>query len=410
MNRMSKSRHKRIAHILPSPVIGGTEYGPLRIAQATGGDEFGHLAFHLEGAAAVREMYAAAGIETAAYKAVEPSYRRPKEFLRASLQLAREFRRRKIDLIHCADMLAAHRVGVAGKLARVPVVSHIRCLFDNLSKRDQSFLRAVDQFVFVSNYTWQHFGYKVSKNRGRVIYDGLDAADVDGLNDYSIDGKRRTTVRDEFGIPDEAKIIGMVARVAPVKDFATLARAARRITAVRQDVRFLIVGDCSGEAAYREYYRQVKQMLVANDVEQFFIFTDFQKDVARFIRAMDIFALCTHTEGLPLVVLEAMAHARPVVATAVGGVPEIIFDEETGLLHSHESDEQLAAKLLSLLNDEQRAARLGEAGRLFLQTNFNRAQFAANMTNFYREVLGIEARGAAGSYAAVNSLKQLERN
>lgn len=408
MNRMSKSRYK-IAHILPSPVIGGTEHGPLRIAQATGSEEFQHIAFHLEGAGSVREMYAAAGIETAAYKAVEPSYRRPKEFLRASFQLAREFRRRKVDLIHCADMLAAHRVGVAGKLARIPVVSHIRCLFDEVSKRDQSFLRAVDQFVFVSNYTWQHFGYAVSKRRGRVIYDGLDAAADDSLKGNSIDAGHRT-VRDEFGIPDDAKIIGMVARVAPVKDFATLARAARRITAGRKDVRFLIVGDCSGEAAYREHYGEVKQMLAANDVLPFFIFTDFQKDVARFIRAMDIFALCTHTEGLPLVVLEAMAHARPVVATAVGGVPEVIVDEETGLLHPHEDDEQLTAKLLSLLNDGQRAARLGEAGRLYLQTNFNLAQFAANMTSFYREVLGTEAQHAAGLYASANSLKQLERN
>jgi hypothetical protein len=135
---MSKSRHK-IAHILPWPFIGGTEHGPLRIALATGSEEFQHMAFHLEGAYTVREMYAAAGIETAAYNTVEPSYRRPKEFLRASFQLAREFRRRKVDLIHCADMLAAHRVGVAGKLARVPVVSHIRCLFDDISKRDQSF-------------------------------------------------------------------------------------------------------------------------------------------------------------------------------------------------------------------------------------------------------------------------------
>jgi len=408
MNRMSKSRHK-IAHILPWPFIGGTEHGPLRIALATGSEEFQHMAFHLEGAYTVREMYAAAGIETAAYNTVEPSYRRPKEFLRASFQLAREFRRRKVDLIHCADMLAAHRVGVAGKLARVPVVSHIRCLFDDISKRDQSFLRAVDQFVFVSNYTWQHFGYKVSKNRGRVIYDGMDAADVDSQEDNSI-AAERLTVRDEFGIPDKAKIVGMVARVAPAKDFATLARAARRITAQRKDVRFLIVGDYLSEAAYREHYRQVKQMLAANDVEQFFIFTDFQQDVARFLRAMDIFALCTHTEGLPLVVLEAMAHALPVVATAVGGVPEVVLDGQTGLLHQHENDEQLAAKLLSLLNDEPRAARLGETGRRYLQTNFNGAQFAANMTRFYREVLGIKAQDSAGLYAATNSLKQLERN
>jgi glycosyltransferase involved in cell wall biosynthesis len=235
----------------------------------------------------------------------------------------------------------------------------------------------------------------------------MDAADVDSQEDNSI-AAERLTVRDEFGIPDKAKIVGMVARVAPAKDFATLARAARHHSPA-QRCALLIVGDYLSEAAYREHYRQVKQMLAANDVEQFYLH-GFSTG-CRQIPSCDGHLCALHAHGRLATCCARSDGARPpVVATAVGGVPEVVLDGQTGLLHQHENDEQLAAKLLSLLNDEPRAARLGETGRRYLQTNFNGAQFAANMTRFYREVLGIKAQDSAGLYAATNSLKQLERN
>ncbi len=104
---------------------------------------------------------------------------------------------------------------------------------------------------------------------------------------------------------------------------------------------------------------------------------------------MDVFALSTHYEGLPLVILEAMAQAKPVIATAVDGIPEIVIDGETGLLHGHLDDAQLAANIISLLQDEARAAKLGEAGYEFVKKNFSKEQFAMNMVNLYRETLGI---------------------
>ncbi len=399
-----------IAHIMPWASVGGVELATLRIARATKGMGFHHVAYCLPDPPVAVNLFADAGFETQGYGAVEPSYRHPKEFLRSSFRLAGDFKRRKVSLVHCADLLAAYYAAFAGRLARVPVLCHIRCRYEHLSRRDQSFLRPVNKFVFVSQDTWQSFGYKVSPARGAVVYDGID------VNDAQSDGDAPREVRGEFGIAGDEKIVGMVGRIAPAKDYATLIKAARRVVTVHPNVRFLIIGEHSGAATYREHYEEVKKMLAASGVADRFIFTDFRADVARLVAAMDVCVLCTHTEGMPLVILEAMGLAKPVVATAVGGIPEIIADGETGLLHAHEDDAQLAAHITSLLQDEQRAAQLGERGRQFVEANFSREQFAANMANLYRQMLRVKPENSEASdhapriTAAGNNLKRYERS
>ena len=392
-----------VAHVLPWPSVGGTEWATLRVAQAVEAEGFRSVAFCLTGAGPVREMFRAAGFETAEYEAVEPSYRRPKDYLRASWRLAREFRRRGVALVHCADVAAGYYTALAGRLAGAPVLCHVRNRFDDLSRRDQSFLRPVSRFAFVSRDTWRHFALKVGPGRGAVVYDGFDAAPCPAAGDDA------RGVRRELGVPDDCKLIGMVARVAPQKDYRTLARAAARVAAAYPRVRFVVVGDYEAEEAHRRHYEDVRGWLRESGVTPHFIFAGFREDVARVLNAMDVFVLCTHHEGLPLVLLEAMAQALPVVATAVDGIPELVRDGETGLLHAHEDDAGLAAHLTSLLRDEARARALGEAGRRFVRSNFNQEQFARSMAELYRDLLRLgPPRPGAGPRAG--ALKEAGRN
>ena len=193
----------------------------------------------------MREFFEDCGIPCATYDPPVPSYRHGVAYLRSSVHLARELLRRQVDILHCSDLLAAHHVALAGRLAGLPVLCHIRNRFEDISRRDRSFLWPVHKFVFVSRNTWRHFAYTVSPDRGTVVYDGIDIPDGgDEAIDYA-------SVRREFRIPEHAPVIGMMARVAPQKDFATLARAAVRILEAQPDARFLVAGDYASEKNQR---------------------------------------------------------------------------------------------------------------------------------------------------------------
>jgi glycosyltransferase involved in cell wall biosynthesis len=100
-----------------------------------------------------------------------------------------------------------------------------------------------------------------------------------------------------------------------------------------------------------------------------------------------VFVLSTHCEGLPLVILEAMARGKPVVATAVDGIPEIVHDAETGLLFPHEDHATLASHIDRLLKDRAWGRRLGEAGRRLVRSAFTSTQFAEGMNAVYESML-----------------------
>ena len=370
-----------IGHILPSPFIGGTEHATLRIIEAVSGGQFTHTVFYPDAPGPVRQLFEERGLPTVSYAAVEPSYRHPTSFLKASFELARELKRRKVDLIHCADMLAGAYASLAGKIARVPVLCHIRCVFENLSRRDRSFLYPVDKFVFVSREVWSQFGLHVPPHRGTVIYDGVE------INSNSNNGDRGVSIRRELNIPDSAQIVGMVARITPAKDYLTLARAAAQVVRANANAHFLIIGDYSDSSLNQKHYEEVKAALLEHGVSDHFTFAGHRPDVPRLLDAFDVSVLSTHTEGLPLVLLEAMAHGIPVLATAVGGVPEVIAHEKTGLLHSAGDADVLASQILETLGNPERASQLGEAGREFVKTNFSRERFKQAISRLYSDTL-----------------------
>lgn len=371
----------------------------MRLAKSVDASRFSSIAFCLRDAEPVRALVANSGMRCVTYDPPVPSYRHARSFLRSSLALAREFRRHRVDLVHCADLEAAHQVAVAGWLARLPVLCHIRNRFDDISRRDRSFLFPVAKFVFVSRDTWRRFAYSVPSHRGVVVYDGIEE-DATAAGDDAGESVRR-----EFNIPADAPLVGMMARVAPQKDFATLARAAVRVLQVEPETRFLIAGDCTS-VKNSAHYEEVRADLQACGVDGAFIFTGLRSDVARLMSALDVFVLSTHCEGFPLVILEAMGCGKPVIATAVDGIPEIVQDGKTGLLFAHEDHESLAAQVLDLLRDRARARRLGRAGHHLVRSAFNTRQFATSMNAVYGSLLRADSRsvGVAESRASLESL------
>jgi len=383
---------QRVAHIMPWDGVGGTEHAALRIGNAVKDAGFNTTYFCLGSAPLVRDFFSSAGFDTDTWRPSYPSFNGYRSFLRDSIELAKQFRRRRISLVHCGDVPAGSYAALAGRLALTPVICHVRNRHWDIREPERTFLRAVNRFAFVSHQSWRAFGFRVAQSRGEVVYDGVEAAGAGAERRRVLAGR---DVRRELNIPHTATIIGMIARVDQQKDYETLARAAARLMDASVDVRFLIVGGHSIEEMQRKHFEQVQAWLAANKVAQHFIFTDFRTDVPRLLDAMDLVVLSTHYEGLPLVLLEAMACGKPVVATAVDGVPEVVTHEQTGLLFAHQDDTALASHLLSLIREPSRAERLGENGRAHVQRHFNHAQFKRGIVNLYETVLGHNKLSAA---------------
>jgi len=213
-----------------------------------------------------------------------------------------------------------------------------------------------------------------------VVYDGINlppqrpAAEIE---------KDRLAIRSELGLPPAVRVIGMLARVAPQKDYDTLTRAAARVIEADPNVRFVICGDCSGSETSRNHYAYVQKLIRQSGLSDYFTFTGYRSDVPRLLAAFDISVLSTHFEGLPLVLLESMAYAKPMVATAVDGIPEVIVDGVNGFLTPHQDAWALAGRLIELIQSPALAERLGEAGRETVLTNFTAEKFARSVADLY---------------------------
>jgi L-malate glycosyltransferase len=198
-------------------------------------------------------------------------------------------------------------------------------------------------------------------------------------------------VRRALGIEDDEVVIGTAGRFAPVKGHASLVRAAGLILQHVHRARFLFVGSGPLENELRESARHLL-------VDRRCLFVDPAADrragVYDLIAAMDLFVLPSLNEGIPMALLEAMALARPVIASAVGGIPEVVTDRVTGLLVEPGDDRRLANACLELARNRPWAQTLGERARRKVEKDFSHEKNGRALLDIYRQV--VRRRAAAG--------------
>ena len=383
-----------IGYVLQCGTVGGGEVATLRVARALAERRRFHpVALCLDGSAVLR-AFESASIETVPFTPAEFSYRRGWRYARSVVTIARTIRRLGIDLVHCSDLMSAYHAALAARLAGVPVLSHIRSLFPphEILPHHKPPIAAVQHFLFSSRAVWTNFNriYRVPEPRGTVVYDGGPGADVP--SDEVVQAVRR-----ELDLPDSAVVIGMVARIASPKDFDTLIDAFDRVLATYPAARLLLVGD----AQDRNYANSLRAKVDANGLSGHVRWTGFRADVPALLRAMDVVVLSTRSEGFGLVILEAMEQSRPVVATRVGGVPEIITDGQNGLLHEAGDAEGLAGALRRLIANRRLASEIAENGRAMVQTRFTVDRTVSTVSDLYDRFLWRDRVVAAQQRTAV---------
>jgi glycosyltransferase involved in cell wall biosynthesis len=217
----------------------------------------------------------------------------------------------------------------------------------------------------------------------RIIYNGVDPALFDVNTDRG--------VLAEFGFADGEPVVGILAALRPEKDHATLLRAARIVIDEVPRVRFLVIGDGATRPQLEALCSELK---ITPNVH----FTGARGDVARLLRAIDVFALSSTTECFPIALLEAMASARPAVCTAVGGIPEMINHGESGYLVPPNDPQQLAARLVSLLSDPDTARRMGRSGRDRVAAEFGLDRSVAEAQGAIEDVVFGRGTRTSGVY------------
>jgi glycosyltransferase involved in cell wall biosynthesis len=202
-----------------------------------------------------------------------------------------------------------------------------------------------------------------------------------GIQCKEIPVKDRNNKKLELGIPLDKRVVGTMGRLKPVKDVHHFLKAARTIAETRIDVVFLVVGEGPLENVLRETARELR-------IDDRVYFLGFREDAIEILSTMDVFVLTSLHEGIPLSLLEAMCLGVPVVATKVGGIPEVIEDGCSGLLVELGDEQATATAILAMLSPE--AKGIGREARRRVLQEFSLEQMAAKTEQVYRKLLSDE--------------------
>lgn len=278
-------------------------------------------------------------------------------------KLARYLRKSKIDILHLHNPTALFYGTLAGKIAGIPCIiytEHGRD-FSSSSKvkiANRILCRMVDKIVVVAEcgkrYLVEHEG--VNEKKIIKIYNGIDSKKFGTRQEV-------TLIRRELGITDDQSLIGIVARLDPIKNHTCLIRAMKIIAAKLSEAVLLIIGD---GALRSELESLTAKLQLQNHIK----FLGARNNIAELLSVMDVFVLSSLSEGLSLTLIEACAAARPIVATDVGGNAEIVEHESNGLLVPSDQPEVMAKAILEILSHEVKARLMGEMGRKKFQEEF----------------------------------------
>jgi len=336
-----------VMHLLTSFQVGGAETVALQLCRAMNGSVYRILACCLKKSGPMASRFQAAGVETFAL-----SNCRTMRGLDLALlsRLVTLLRRERVHLLHCHNSFPREYGAMAAMLSGVPVVvgTQHAVWSDGTIERPPILARLmnpfVTHFVAVADHVLQaatSTGH-IQRERASVIYNGVDV--------------RRFRPR-RYRTPKQSNIeIGCVARLSHEKRHDVLLQAIAQLAPKYKNVRLHLVGDGPSRGALET---QAGYLGLGRNVR----FLGLRNDVPEWLRAMEVLVLGSATEGLPLTILEAMASGLPVVATSVGGVPEMVEDGVNGFLVPPEDPVALAAALERLVKDRDLRLRMGRKGR-----------------------------------------------
>jgi glycosyltransferase involved in cell wall biosynthesis len=373
---------KIIIHLIATNFFGGPEKQIIEHLKRLNKDEFeGRLVSYLEYGEPNRLLKKAKDEGIRNYGI---SMHGPLDF-RAQLKLNKLISKEKIDLLFVHGYKACVMGWWSAKLAEIPVIAfsrgytseNLKIAFYNWLER--RFLRGMDGIIAVSDGQRKRLeSYGIQSRKTWVVHNAISVNSIQ--RDPDLD--KRQSVLKKLNISINSKLVVTAGRFSPEKGHRYLVEAISKLKNIKDEVCFVFCGDgmCKNDIV-----AQSQNLGVFNQCR----FPGFREDLDEIFEVMDLMVLPSLAEGLPNVILEAFASAKPVVATEVGGVPEIIENGKNGLLVPVRSPELLARAISKCFSNPDLMKQMGQAGHHKVKSEFNFEKQNKKLENINKEVLHI---------------------
>ncbi len=380
-----------ILHVIPYLGLGGAERQLVELVKNINREIYNPIVCCLG-----RKGKLATEVEGKGFKVFPLNKRRKIDALRVILNIIKLIKRYDIDIVHTWMYSGGLYGRIAARIASVPIIIytergqyhwkkwyHIKldnCL-DGFTNKLVANADAVSKF-----YIEQH---KTNVEKWITVYNGVDTNRF--IRDDSTMVSRK--VKNSLNIPFSSSVVGMIGNLAQSKDHVCFIKAAPQILKSAPNTYFIIVGGSPQSVSKHMPYKSLSELKCLSEsfgCSERFVFTGFRDNVPEILNCFDISVLPstrTTREGCPNVILESMAAQKPIVAARVSGIPEIIFDGVNGFLVPPENSQELAEKVLILLNNKELSEKMGKAGRSLVEDRHTVSRMVKETESLYCALL-----------------------
>lgn len=365
---------KRILYIHGVSEIGGAEKDLLRLLERFDRQRFEPFIVCPPDGQLVKKLEQ---LKVPVYPKSLPSWRKLKDTFAlpfAAWFLFKLIRDLKINLVHANDYWWGPISYIASRMAQVPCVVHIRQEVESPRIKQYWFKKPAKMIAVSDRIRNVVVESGVDPTRVTVIYSGINTS-------LAVDPDAGKKIREQYRLTDNQPVIGTVANLFQRKGYEYLISSIVEVRRKIPDLHCLIIGE--GDP---DYYALLTEMVQKQGLSRAITFTGFQSAVLAHIAAMDIFVLPSLMEGFGIVLLEAMMMGKPIVATNVGGIPEIVDNMVTGFLVPPRDSSALAQKILCLLESRNLREQLGRKGKSRVVELFSINRTVAQIETLYREL------------------------
>lgn len=377
----------RVAHIITRLCRGGAQENTFHTVRLANRERFetdlisGLVQSSAEGSIAERVQQAGISViwEPALVRNVSPG-----KDVQALLRLTRLFREKKYHIVHTHTSKAGFIGRVAAHRAGIPIIVHTPHgnIFDGYFSplTTYAFIK-LEQFAAQRTHclielTQRGIEQNLSRGIGtpeqwRCVFSGIDCSVFDDAR------TQREVTRRTLNVTTAHVLIGGIGRLEPVKGFAYFVEAARKVLTRVPHARFVLVGDGT---------ERDPLLRKADDLGDRFRLLGFRDDVPKLMAALDMLVVPSLNEGMGRVILEAGAAGVPVVATAVGGIPDVVQDGKTGILVHPKDDDALAQAIVMLALDASLRRRMGEEALRYVVPRYSIEFMVKEIEAIYEEL------------------------